>query len=89
MKQLAALILCIVLTGCATCEPQLETITKLERIVVKPPVELLNIPVQDMPIDVDHATQRTIAEWILKSERRTQQMEDQLKALKKWSEELN
>jgi uncharacterized protein YcfL len=81
------LICCLFLVGCATCEPKL--VTKIERVVVKPPVELLNIPAYDMDIDVDSATQRTISEWILKSERRTQQLEDQLKALKTWYEETN
>ena len=87
MKILLLLIM-FSLYGCATtCEPELKTVTQIERVVVKPPAELLVIPAQDMPINVDTATQRTVAEWILKSEKRMQQMEDSLKALRKWSDE--
>lgn len=89
MIKLTLTVTCLLLAGCATCDPQIETVTKIERVVVKPPIELLTVPPVDMAIDVDSATQRTVAEWILKAERRSQQMEDQLKALKKWYEETN
>jgi hypothetical protein len=84
MKKLLILLL---LTSCAS-QPKIETVTKVERIVVKPPAQLLEIPPYDMSLDVDHATQRSIAQWVLKTETRMQQLEDQIKALKKWSEEL-
>lgn len=84
MKKLLILLL---LTSCAT-QPKIETVTEVQRIVVKPPAQLLEIPPYDMPLDVDHATQRSIAEWILKTETRMQRLEDQIKAIRKWSEEL-
>ena len=90
MKQLLIVLFALLVTGCATtCEPELQTVTKLERIVVKPPIELLTIPPYNMPIDVDFATQRSVADWILQSERRTEQLEDQLKAIKKFYDENN
>jgi len=77
----------VFISGCASV-PQIETVTKVERIVVRPPPELLNIPPQPMAIDIDNATQRTVAQWLLQSEGRSQQMEDQLKALQKFYQEV-
>lgn len=87
MRKSNLLVVCLFLTGCAT--QQIETVTKVERVVVRPPVEMLNIPPRVMDIDVDNATQRDVAQWILQSEQRTQQLEEQLKSLKKFFDETD
>lgn len=80
-------LICLLLTGCATTP--VETVTKVERVVVKPPAELLTIPAPIIPIDIDLATQRTVANWIIKSEERTMRLEQQIKSIKKWSDEVH
>lgn len=77
----------LLLTGCATC-PEPKELIKIERIVVKPPSELLTIPSEVFPIDVDKATQRTVADWILKKEERSFQLEEKLKAIAKFYQEI-
>lgn len=68
---------------------EVKTVVKVERVVVKPPSELLLMPAPIMPINVNKATQRDVAEWILKSEERTLRLEEQLNAIIKWSNEVN
>ncbi len=68
---------------------EVKTVVKVERVVVKPPSELLLMPAPIMPININRATQRDVAEWILKSEERTLRLEEQLNAIIKWSNEVN
>lgn len=89
------ILLALILTGCSTIPSEdvlvpgeVKTITKVERVVVKPPSELLLMPAPIMPINVNKATQRDVAEWILKSEERTLRLEEQLNAIIKWSNEV-
>lgn len=90
------ILLVLILTGCSTTSSkdilvpgEVKTVTKVERIVVKPPSELLLMPAPIMPINVNKATQRDVAEWILKSEERTLRLEEQLNAIIKWSNEVH
>jgi hypothetical protein len=47
------------------------------------------MPTPVMPLNVNRATQRDVAEWILKSEERTLRLEEQLNAIIKWSNEVH
>jgi uncharacterized protein YcfL len=82
------IILLLLLAGCSS-NPRIETVTKIERVIVRPPEELLIVPQYSMSLDVDHATQRDIAQWILQTEERMQAMETQLKNLKKFFDGLH
>ena len=90
MKLLILVSSLLILHGCAssTGGHVVETVTKVERVVLVPPDELLVIPPQVMSIDVEHATQRDVAEWLIKSEQRALQLEHQIKAIIKWSKEV-
>ena len=87
-RVVVASILLAILNSCATQKPEIQTVTKIERVVIQPPAELLEIPPYDFPADVETATQRTVAEWMLKTEKRSNQMEDQLKAIKKFFKDI-
>lgn len=83
------LIIALLLTGCAhkPAPPITTTVTKVERIVVYPPAELLIIPPNDYPINVDKATQRDVSAWILKTEQRSRILETKLRELKRFFED--
>jgi|688.fasta_scaffold04879_15 hypothetical protein len=91
------LLLALALSGCASngsnesvlVPGEVKTVVKVERVVVKPPAELLLMPTPVMPLNVNRATQRDVAEWILKSEERTLRLEEQLNAIIKWSNEVH
>lgn len=90
------ILLVLLLSGCTTVPTEdvlvpgeVKTVVKVERVVVKPPSELLLMPAPIMPININRATQRDVAEWILKSEERTLRLEEQLNAIIKWSNEVN
>jgi len=94
-RRLAVILWLLLATGCASevskdvlVPGEVKTVVKVERVVVKPPSELLLMPAPIMPININRATQRDVAEWILKSEERTLRLEEQLNAIIKWSNEV-
>jgi len=94
-RRLAVILWLLLATGCASevskdvlVPGEVKTVVKVERVVVKPPSELLLMPAPIMSININRATQRDVAEWILKSEERTLRLEEQLNAIIKWSNEV-
>ena len=95
MKSKYIILVLLFATGCASdvskdvlVPGEVKTVIKVERVVVKPPSEMLLMPAPIMPININRATQRDVAEWILKSEERTLRLEEQLNAIIKWSNEV-
>lgn len=89
MRYVLAIIL-VLLSGCASMQkappamvlpPEIRFVEKDIYIIRQPPAELLAIPDPVQDIDLESATQRTVAEWVLKKESRTQQLEQNIKAL--------
>lgn len=75
-----------ILTGCATfgdgsrgCEPV--TVKQVEYVVKIPPKELMTVPQQVEPVDLEAAKQSDIAAWIIRNEQRTKILEDMLRGL--------
>lgn len=74
------------MTGCATfgdaargCEPV--TVKQIEYVIKIPPKELMTLPQQAEPVDVETAKQSDIAAWIIRNEQRTKMLEDMLRGL--------
>lgn len=77
----AAFITTILLAGCSTTKIPRETTdpiiaSRVEYIVKIPPEELVKLPANVEPINVDTATQATVAQWIINSEDRTKELEN-------------
>jgi hypothetical protein len=72
MKRILPLILFLSLVGCETNPPRPEAETKIaervEYVVRIPPEEMTTLPVAPASIDVDTATQATVAQWLLDNE---------------------
>jgi hypothetical protein len=88
MRNINKFICICFLTGCASTSPKIETVVKVERIVVVPPAEFLRIPPYPMEIDFQYATQRTVADWIIKTEERMQILEQQILSIDKFYKEI-
>ena len=56
-------------------------VKQIEYVVKIPPAELLTLPQQTEKINVDTATQSTIAQWILSNEERIRALENMLKGI--------
>lgn len=61
--------------------PEPIVVKQVQYVVKLPPAELLTLPPQVPNIDVDHATQKDVAEWLLSSEQRTRTLENMLKGI--------
>lgn len=81
-----SLLICILMIGCAST-PKVETVTQIERVVIMPPKELLMLPPANRSINVDRATQKDVAQWVIDTEQRMHHLEDQLKAIIKFYQE--
>ena len=78
MRLLLAVVLCAVLSACASTPKTIETVRYINRV---PPAELLMLPPRVEPIDLKKATQADIAEWLLRYHERTGKLEAQLQAI--------
>jgi hypothetical protein len=83
MKLLAIPAFAILLSGCIATTPQLpevetHVVEKVEYIVRVPPAELTELPPMPLKIDVDKASQATVAQWAIDSEAYMLKLRDQL-----------
>jgi len=76
----------LIMFGCQ-CEPA-RIVPEVRYVTTKIPADHLYIPPQVDPIDTKIATQKTFADWLLRSEERTVILENNLKAIQKLQDEL-
>ena len=81
------LFILLVLVGCAQTpiQPPPVVITKVERVVTLPPVELLTPPPAVDKLDVEKASQADVADWIVRVVQRMRQLDQQLLDIAKWA----
>ena len=84
MKYVAALILAFAMTGCATWQPEKETVVEQVYIIRVPPAETMKLPEAVPDIDADKADQGEVARWLLNKEDYKTSLEDKLKAIAKF-----
>lgn len=91
MKNILILTLMILVSACSSPpkQPELEKpeiiyITKTEYILRIPPKELLTIPDQVKPINIDTAKQGDVAAWILANEERIRELERMIQEIGKF-----
>lgn len=72
MKTVFILAPLVLMVGCSTVqklpEVEIKVVEKIEYIVKVPPEELMTLPEMPASINVDEATQATVAQWIINSE---------------------
>jgi hypothetical protein len=82
IKLLTIPLVAVALTACGTTSklPSVETHTveKIEYVVRVPPAELTELPPMPPKIDVENATQATVAQWIIDNERYMLKLREQL-----------
>lgn len=89
MKRISLIIgILAVLSGCAT-NPERPTVElkyaeRLEYVIRIPPEELLILPVQPPAINLEQATQSTIAKWLLDNENYMKQLRNQVVGIAKF-----
>jgi len=78
MKKLLIIALAASLTACGInpVKPERQTVKEVSYIVAVPPKELTTLPAKVPNIDVDVADQATAADWLLKKEKYTRDVED-------------
>ena len=88
MKLFAILSAVVALTACSTASklPAVETrvVEKIEYVVRVPPAELTELPLMPPKIDVDKASQATVAQWIIDSEAYALKLREQLILISKF-----
>lgn len=98
MKKLILTIFALAaLTGCATNpelpQAEIRISERVEYLVRIPPEELLTLPAEPAPINVDTATQADVARWLLKNEEYVRELKRRLieiaKFLKREQETAN
>jgi hypothetical protein len=83
---LLSLILSLSLIGCSTAPLIGSTpsiIVQYKYVSAPIPEEFLVIPAPVQALDLTNATQKSVADWLVRSEYRTKDLEDKLKLLKK------
>lgn len=82
MKLLSIPLIALALTACGTTQqlPTVETrvVEKIEYVVRVPPAELTELPPMPLKIDVDKASQATVAQWVIDSEAYMLKLREQL-----------
>lgn len=81
MKKIMIILAFLAMTGCETVKvipKEHRTVKEVQYIVRVPPAELLIPPAKVPPIDVDNATQVDAAEWFIKKEKYTLELENLL-----------
>jgi len=86
MKYLFCILL-LAVSGCATTTKPAPIVVKDHYIVRAIPDEYFVIPAQVSPIDLNTATQKTVAVWLLRSEERTRDLETKLRTAKQIQDE--
>jgi len=78
MKKLIIVAAAVALTGCGInpVKPERQTVKEVSYIVAVPPKELTTLPAKVPDIDVDAADQAAAADWLLKKEKYTRDVED-------------
>ncbi len=80
--------LTLITAGCATSleKPELpaSTLVRNQLVLVTLPDNLFDIPDNIKPLDVDKATQREVADWVLQNEKRTNILENKLLELRRY-----
>lgn len=82
MKKLL-FILPFLLIGCNTnpAKPEPSVVVQYKYVVRQAPDDMYKVPPPVTSIDTSKATQRDVATWVVKSEERTNQLENMMKAL--------
>ena len=77
-------IVLLALSACATQPTEPQTLVKIERIVTPIPSKLLDIPeeVPNLPLDVLKSDDQAVAKWLIDSEQRTLQLEEQIRQIR-------
>ena len=91
MKKLFFLIASsLALIGCSTTTksipPEKLVVKETQYIVRVPPAELMTLPAKPADVDVDKADQAAVAEWLLRKEAYTLELENMLKRLAQFFE---
>jgi hypothetical protein len=86
-KTLIAFVFAVALAGCAsraTIPLEQPVVQRVEYVIKVPPQELLSIPPNVQPIDVERAKQSDVAQWIILNEQRTRKLENMLMEIAKF-----
>lgn len=97
MKRLALILAPLLLAACASThelpKPEVLVAERIEYVVRIPPAELMNVPPPPANIDVETATQATVANWLILNEEYINSLRNRIieiaKFLKQQQDELN
>ena len=79
----------LLLSGCAsTIQKESDVVTEYKYIVATPPKQFVELPVKVDNIDPSNATEKDLALWIAKSAERSIKMENNLKAIKEYYDNI-
>lgn len=78
------LALCALLAGCASCPESVRYVDRVEYVTREAPAELFQVPPAVEPLNVDTATQRDVAEWLLKKEARSRELESMITRIREF-----
>jgi hypothetical protein len=84
MKIILSVLFALFLTACnsiPTVQQEHVVVKQIEYVVKIPPAELMTLPAPAEKIDIDSASQASVAQWILASEERTRTLENMLKGI--------
>jgi hypothetical protein len=84
MKIILSILLISLLSACnsiPTVQQEHVVVKQIEYVVKIPPAELMTLPAQAEKIDIDTASQASVAQWVLASEERTRTLENMLKGI--------
>lgn len=91
MKSILIAVFALAVSACSTPpkppeseKPEVIYITKIEYVLRIPPKELLTIPEQVKPINIDTARQSDVARWILANEERSLSLEKMIQEIGKF-----
>lgn len=85
MKKLLILTLILLLTGCSTfptVQPEASVVVKYKYVVTEIPAELMSVPDPMYQLNLETATDKDAATWLVDSERRAKIIEERLKSIK-------
>ncbi len=97
MKRLTVILLPLILAACASTKelpkPEVRVAERVEYVVRIPPAELMQLPSPPPNIDVETATQATVANWLILNEEYINSLRNRIieiaKFLKQQQDELN
>lgn len=88
MKKLMIIVALLTLSGCTwPVKPDQSTVVKYKYIVNTIPEEMLTVPSPTYKIDSVSATDKDASKWMIDSEKRYQEIEKKLKAIKTYQDD--